>query len=92
MDVHDVGEYLEANGASRVLAPGMALTVEPGLYIAPDDESVDARYRGIGIRIEDDIVVTDGDPLVLTGACPKSVAEIEALMAGATQDSSTPDA
>ena len=81
MDVHDVGEYFGDGGNSRTLAAGMALTVEPGLYIAPDDSSVDARYRGIGIRIEDDVVVTDGEPLVLTAATPKSVADVEALMA-----------
>jgi Xaa-Pro aminopeptidase len=81
MDVHDVGEYFGDGGTSRTLAAGMALTVEPGLYIAPDDTSVDARYRGIGIRIEDDVVVTDGEPLVLTAATPKSVADVEALMA-----------
>ena len=81
MDVHDVGEYFDEQGASRVLSPGMALTVEPGLYIAPDDLDADERYRGIGIRIEDDIVVTDGEPLNLTSACPKSIDEIEGLMA-----------
>lgn len=81
MDVHDVGEYFDDQGSSRLLTPGMALTVEPGLYIAPDDDEADAKYRGIGIRIEDDIVVTDGAPLNLTSACPKSVAEIEGLMA-----------
>ncbi|MEC9070895.1 MAG: aminopeptidase P N-terminal domain-containing protein, partial [Myxococcota bacterium] len=80
MDVHDVGAYFQG-GESRPLAPGMVLTVEPGLYIAPDDETAPERFRGIGIRIEDDVMVTDGDPAVLTAGCPKSVEEIEALMA-----------
>jgi Xaa-Pro aminopeptidase len=81
MDVHDVGEYFDEQGSSRLLKPGMALTVEPGLYIAPDDDDADPKYRGIGVRIEDDIVVTEGEPLNLTSACPKSVVEIEGLMA-----------
>jgi Xaa-Pro aminopeptidase len=55
--------------------------VEPGLYIAPDDDSVDARWRGIGIRIEDDVLVTETGPEVLTAAVPKTVAAIEQLMA-----------
>ena len=79
MDVHDVGDYFH-NKSSRPLAPGMALTVEPGLYIAIDDEDAPERYRGIGIRIEDDVLVTNGDPLVLTAGCPKTVEDIEALM------------
>ena len=86
MDVHDVGEYFDGEGESRILAPGMALTVEPGLYIGPDDEEADPKYRGIGIRIEDDIVVTDGEPLNLTSACPKSVEDIEGLMAEAAPE------
>ncbi len=80
MDVHDVGRYKEAGGW-RPLAPGMVLTVEPGLYVSPDNEQVEARWKGIGIRIEDDVVVTDADPEVLTADVPKTVAEIEALMA-----------
>jgi Xaa-Pro aminopeptidase len=59
----------------------MVMTVEPGLYIAPDDDSVDARWRGIGIRIEDDVLVTETGPEVLTAAVPKTVAAIEQLMA-----------
>jgi Xaa-Pro aminopeptidase len=61
----------------------MVLTVEPGLYIAPDERSAPARYRGIGIRIEDDVVVTRGDPEVITTAVPNDPDEIEALMAAA---------
>ncbi|MEL0028054.1 MAG: Xaa-Pro aminopeptidase [Perlucidibaca sp.] len=79
MDVHDVGDY-QVDGQWRPLQPGMVLTVEPGLYVAPDDETVAEHWRGIGIRIEDDVVVTDGEPRVLTAKTPKSVAEIEALV------------
>jgi Xaa-Pro aminopeptidase len=78
MDVHDVGLY-RVNGASRVLEPGMVLTVEPGLYIAPDDDDVPESLRGVGIRIEDDVLVTETGHDVMTAATPKSVADVEAL-------------
>jgi Xaa-Pro aminopeptidase len=78
MDVHDVGLYRQG-AQSRVLEPGMMLTVEPGLYIAPDDEDAPERYRGIGIRIEDDVLVTPEGHEVITYATPKKVAEVEAL-------------
>ena len=81
LDVHDVGDY-RIDGHSRELEPGMVLTVEPGIYIRPDDESVDARWRGMGIRIEDDVVVGKKEPKVLSDAVPKAPADIEALMAG----------
>lgn len=61
----------------------MVVTVEPGLYIAPDDESVDPKWRGIGIRIEDDVVATQQGPLVLTKDVVKEIADIEQLMAQA---------
>jgi Xaa-Pro aminopeptidase len=80
MDVHDVGEYRIAK-EWRPLQEGMVLTVEPGLYIAPDCEEVDPRWRGIGIRIEDDVVVTATGHHVLSHKVPKTVAEIERLMA-----------
>ncbi|WP_445116211.1 Xaa-Pro aminopeptidase [Acinetobacter sp. WZC-1] len=80
MDVHDVGSY-KINGEWRSYAEGMVVTVEPGLYIAPDDETVDVKWRGMGIRIEDDVVVTANGPLVLTRNVVKSVADIERLMA-----------
>jgi Xaa-Pro aminopeptidase len=76
MDVHDVGAYYQA-GKPRPLAPGMVLTVEPGIYIAKDNQSVPAEWRGIGVRIEDDILVTDGDPVNLTGDIPKTAADVE---------------
>ncbi|MDC0663196.1 Xaa-Pro aminopeptidase [Marinobacter sp. SS21] len=81
LDVHDVGDY-KVGDAWRVLEPGMALTVEPGLYVAPDNTEVEPRWRGLGIRIEDDVVVTRDGCRVLTDGVPKTVAEIEALMAG----------
>jgi Xaa-Pro aminopeptidase len=80
MDVHDVGEY-RIDGQWRVLEPGMVLTIEPGLYISPDDESVDEQWRGIGIRIEDDVVVSRDGCEVLTVDVPKAIDAIEDLMA-----------
>ncbi len=84
MDVHDVGDY-KVGGEWRVLEPGMALTVEPGIYIPADDERVAKKWRGIGVRIEDDVVVTKTGCEILTGGVPKTVAEIEALMAAARE-------
>ncbi|AWL29649.1 Xaa-Pro aminopeptidase [Acinetobacter defluvii] len=80
MDVHDVGTYKHGEDW-RVYEEGMVVTVEPGLYIAPDDETVDVKWRGIGIRIEDDVVATANGPLVLTKNVVKSIEDIEALMA-----------
>jgi Xaa-Pro aminopeptidase len=82
MDVHDVGEY-KVGGEWRVLEVGMTLTVEPGIYIAPDNQTVAKKWRGIGVRIEDDVVVTKHGCEILSGGVPKTVAEIEALMAAA---------
>ncbi|MBN9287673.1 MAG: Xaa-Pro aminopeptidase [Gammaproteobacteria bacterium 39-13] len=79
MDVHDVGEY-RVQGNWRPLKPGMVFTVEPGLYISADNMSVAEQWRGIGVRIEDDIVVTEQGYEVLTEGVPKSVHEIEKLM------------
>jgi len=76
MDVHDAGPY-KVSDEWRRLAPGMVLTVEPGLYIAEDIEGVDPRYRGIGIRIEDDVLVTDEGHEVLSAGVPKTIAAIE---------------
>lgn len=80
MDVHDVGDY-KVGDAWRLLEPGMVLTIEPGLYVAKDDDSVDKQWRGIGIRIEDDVLVTARGSQVLTKNVPKKIADIEALMA-----------
>lgn len=82
LDVHDVGRY-KLDGVFRRFEPGMVMTVEPGLYIAPGTPGVDPRFHGIGIRIEDDVLVTDGDPEVLTRGVPKTIAEIEAVMQAA---------
>ena len=82
MDVHDVGDY-KVGGEWRVLEEGMVMTVEPGIYVAPDNRDVEARWRGIGIRIEDDVVVTRDGCEILTGGVPKAADDIEALMAEA---------
>ncbi|WP_413042937.1 Xaa-Pro aminopeptidase [Pseudomonas sp. YJ42] len=84
MDVHDVGDY-KVGGEWRVLEPGMAMTVEPGIYIAADNQDVAKKWRGIGVRIEDDVVVTRTGCDILTTGVPKTVAEIEALMATASE-------
>jgi Xaa-Pro aminopeptidase len=80
LDVHDVGPYRLDAETPRPLESGMVLTVEPGLYI-PDEADIPAAYRGIGIRIEDNVVVTAQGHEVLTDQVPKRVADIEALMA-----------
>lgn len=77
-DVHDVGRYC-VNGVSRPLEPGMVLTIEPGLYIAPD-ANVPEQYKGIGVRIEDDVLVTDGEPEVITSMIPKEIADLEQIV------------
>ncbi|WP_028632955.1 Xaa-Pro aminopeptidase [Pseudomonas parafulva] len=82
MDVHDVGDY-KVGGEWRVLEPGMALTVEPGIYIGADNQAVARKWRGIGVRIEDDVVVTRQGCEILTSGVPRTVAEIEALMQAA---------
>jgi Xaa-Pro aminopeptidase len=81
LDVHDVGLY-EALGQSRLLEPGMVLTVEPGIYVAPDEATAPEVFRGIGVRIEDDVLVTATGSEVLTRAVPKELHEIEALRSG----------
>jgi len=80
LDVHDAGDY-KRDGQWRALAPGMVLTVEPGCYIRPAN-NVPERFWNIGIRIEDDVLVTTGGSEVLTQAAPKTVTDIEALMRG----------
>lgn len=88
MDVHDVGSYTSQQENEltpdqrppRKLVAGMVVTVEPGIYIAPDNTNVPEQFRGIGIRIEDDVLITEGDPEVLTASVPKTIEAIEALM------------
>jgi Xaa-Pro aminopeptidase len=80
LDVHDVGDY-RVDGEFRELEPGMVMTVEPGIYVAPDEKSVAAKWRGIGVRIEDDVVVTRAAPRVLTEAVPTDPDAIEQLLA-----------
>lgn len=83
LDVHDVGNYGTPD-RGRILEPGMVLTVEPGLYIAPDAD-VPPEYRGIGVRIEDDILITEQGNENLTDSVVKDADAIEALMAAAQQ-------
>ena len=79
IDVHDVGRYYFGK-ESRALEPGVVMTVEPGLYIAPDTKDVPEKYLGIGVRIEDDVLCTNNGPRVLTNKVPKHAEEIEQLM------------
>jgi Xaa-Pro aminopeptidase len=78
LDVHDAGDY-KRSGSWRALAPGMTLTVEPGLYLRAEDD-IPERLRNIGVRIEDDVVVAEGGCEVLTAEAPKAIADLEALM------------
>jgi Xaa-Pro aminopeptidase len=82
LDVHDVGDY-KVGDAWRVLEPGMVLTVEPGIYIAPGAHRVAKKFRGIGVRIEDDVAITRGKPEVLSGGLIKHPDAIERFLAGA---------
>ena len=76
MDVHDTGMYKDGEGW-RMLEPGMVLTVEPGIYVGGDENS---RFRNNGIRIEDDVLITEEEPVVLSSTCPKEIDELEALI------------
>ena len=88
LDVHDAGSYgkgdaIYPRGGARKLEPGMVLTMEPGIYIPVGAEGVDPKWQGIGIRIEDDILVTSGDPVNLSGRLPRKAEEVEqAVRAG----------
>ena len=81
MDVHDVGDY-KIDGTWRQLEPGMVLTVEPGIYIQPGTRGVPKKWWGIGIRIEDDVLVTRDGHEVLSAGAPKGIEDIETVMAG----------
>jgi len=78
LDVHDVGQY-KINKEWRTFEKGMVTTVEPGVYIKPGSD-VDERWWGIGVRIEDDVLVTDTGHKVLTSDAPKTIDEIETIM------------
>jgi Xaa-Pro aminopeptidase len=80
LDVHDVGEYT-IDGHSRELEPGMVMTIEPGIYIGPTEEGVRECWRGIGIRIEDNVAITRDEPRILSDGLAKTPDEIETLMA-----------
>ena len=80
LDVHDVGDY-KVGEQWRLLEPGMVLTVEPGIYIAAHSKGVHRKWWNIGVRIEDDVLVTRDGHEVLTAALPSAVNDIEALMA-----------
>ena len=80
MDVHDVGRY-QIDGQPRPVEEGFVMTVEPGIYIAQDAEEIPDKYRGIGVRIEDDVLVTNSGHRVLTSKAPKQIEEIEELTA-----------
>ena len=84
LDVHDVGDYKqnEFRRKERRLEPGMVLTVEPGIYIQPGALGVDPSWHGIGVRIEDDLLITRGNPEILSWDAPKEIAVIERIMSG----------
>jgi len=82
LDVHDVGAYKTDKETWQTFQPGMVLTIEPGIYISPDPnakglEDIPTAWRGIGIRIEDDVLVTQTGNEVFTSAVPKAIADIE---------------
>ena len=85
LDVHDVGGGRQGGKAGPVLLPGMIVTVEPGLYFASWREDIDIpkKYSGIGVRIEDDVLITESGPIVLTDGCPKTIDEIESIVGSA---------
>lgn len=79
LDVHDAGRYKNLDNSYRALEPGMVLTVEPGLYIQRDGDAPE-RFKGIGVRIEDDVLCSSSEPEILSAGIPKTVADLEALV------------
>ena len=79
IDVHDLGGFYDSE-RPRVFAPGMVITVEPGIYISPDEKSAPPSFRGIGVRIEDDVLVTETGHEVLTSCIPKEIEELEKVV------------
>jgi Xaa-Pro aminopeptidase len=96
LDVHDVGAYIVSTESDsvqpRTFEPGMVLTIEPGVYIAEGSEGVDPKWWNIGVRIEDDVVVTEDGYEILSAGAPREIADIEALMSGRGIPSVIPDA
>jgi Xaa-Pro aminopeptidase len=82
MDVHDVGDY-KIDNQWRLLEPGMVTTIEPGIYISPNNTKVPKKWRGIGVRIEDDVLITKTSNRILSTGIPKTVKEIESYMLAA---------
>lgn len=80
LDVHDPSSYFDTFGAWRTLSDGIILTIEPGLYIPQDDEHAPQAFRGLGVRIEDDILITSDGHEVLTSSCPKHIEDLEAII------------
>jgi Xaa-Pro aminopeptidase len=80
MDVHDVGSYVNKKGKAKKFEPGMVLTIEPGIYISKKNKNVEKNWRGIGVRIEDDVLVTSNGCEVLSGKLPKEIKDIETRM------------
>ena len=85
LDVHDVGGGRQGGKKGPMLMPGMIVTIEPGLYFASwrNDINVPKEYSGIGVRIEDDVLITEDGPVVLTEMCPKTIDEIESIVGSA---------
>ena len=84
MDVHDLGLYVNRKNEFQKIEPGMVFTIEPGLYIPPGDENAPKEFHGVGVRIEDDVLVTTNDFEVMTAKCPKEVSELESLVGSAS--------
>jgi len=91
LDVHDCAHARQETYKYGQLAPGMVLTVEPGLYLQPDDLTVPEQYRGIGVRIEDDVLVTADGCRVLSDGLPREIDAVEAWMHALWTDARTPD-
>jgi len=81
LDVHDAGGYEEPDGSPREFRPGMILSNEPGIYIPEGTPGVDPKWYDIGVRLENDVLVTDGDPVDMTARIPRRVEDVEAEMA-----------
>ena len=86
IDVHDCAQARVENYREGTLQPGMIITVEPGLYFKSDDELVPENLRGIGVRIEDDVLITEDGNEILSVGLPRASADVEAWMAGAAAD------